>query len=265
MKNTSKFIVAALFLTQAAFSSDWDQSTNYSAGDQITYKGTAYTAMRDVAPNTAPNTADDGWFWTESAVAVESAAAVSYSTPVTVEADTVKIVTNYANPQGSEEITLDSAGIKLYNGYMGGSKKSHITYGNVTLEGQSYFQYNKTELTPALLKISTSNPGAVTATEVTPIGVTTGGEFSSVKRQAAGTLDGDELSLANPQGTVTLRPIGGLSVSTSYGTTTVSDHGVKTSQTVEAASVVSGGVNLNQKIAQFEARIAELEAALEAK
>ncbi len=169
MKNTAKFIVVALFATQAAFACpDWEQNVSYSEGDQITYQGKMYVAARTVAPNTAPTAGDNGWFWIETSVACDDA--------VTVEADTVKILTHYANPDGAQEITLDSAGIDIYNSFMGGNRKTFLTYGNMSLEQRIYFTSEKTEISPASLKLSSVFYGEPTnTTEITESGLTTDG------------------------------------------------------------------------------------------
>ncbi len=257
MKNTTKFIVATLFLAQAAFSCpDWAQNVSYAEGEQITYQGAMYVAARDVAPNTAPNPSDNGWFWAETTVSCDNT--------VKVDADVFNVNT-HTTPSEPKLFDLDANGLELTHAYpTGGGTATTLDYTKLSQRQNVTVGYSQSDVTASSVNVTSRYRGVQKTTKLAPAGVTTDGKYSSVQGRSAGTLDGDELTLANTMGTATLSASSGLVVGTSFGSVAVNDHGIQTTKVIEGGAVVSGGINMNQKVAEFEARIAALESALNA-
>ncbi len=66
LKNLSLLLLLSTMLF--ANYPQWDNNTNYTKGDIVSYKGGVWTAQRKVFKNTPPLKDDNGWFWQKSSV-----------------------------------------------------------------------------------------------------------------------------------------------------------------------------------------------------
>lgn len=236
---------------------DWNETTAYEEGAKISYDGDLYVAQRDVPANTPPATSDNGWFW---GVTDEPC-----NDKVVVTADTyvVKVYNKFTTIVRS--FFIDQTGINLKMDHpTGGSATTKVGYDNISIMDSSYRELDETELSSGEIKVRFKNNGTTYEkyTKVTPDGVVI---LSSPV--SAASYGGHEMSLASNMGETKVKP-GEMVLHTSFGQTTVSDHGVTTDKGIVSGYVTTdnltvNGENVLAKIAALEARIAELEAQLQ--
>lgn len=241
MKKITKMIVAGLLLTTAAMSCpNWDSSVSYQQGDIIEYNGVTYVAVRTVAPNTAPNPADNGWFWMvtdETCSESNDLRAASFNVDFN----------RYGN---TNQINMGRTGVTLNHYYpVGGGENTTIGFNSIEMNRALSQDTAKTNLESGTLELYSRTFGA------------TGPVKDSTSISASTIETSGEIALRSASHSLVLESDKGIAINSSFGTVSINDHGIETDKMVKAANVVSGEVNLNQKLAELEARIAELEAA----
>lgn len=246
MKKISKMVIAALLLTSAAMSCpNWDGDVSYSSGDKITYNGVNYVAARTVPANTAPNAADNGWFWTETTETCETNAAAS--TALTAD----KFSVNFGRFATTNQVEMNRSGVSVKYFYpVGGGQNTSITSNSVAIEQVTSMDTLNTTLESTGLVLNSKVMG------------NSGFEVNSTTVNASEISTTGKILVGAPQGLSAKTAITseGVDVVSSFGTVKINDRGIETNQSVTARFIVANGVNISQKIAELEARIAELEA-----
>lgn len=255
-----KAVAISLFLfTASLFATcpDWEASSSYEVGEKISYNGSLFVALRDVPANTPPTTADNGWFWDETTEPCDN--------NVVVTADTYIVKVNNKFSTMPRSFSMDQTGINLKRDHpTGGNGTTNVGYDYVSLMDSTYHELDETALTSGEIRVRFKNnhTSFEKATTVNPDGIYIKGSPIS-----GASYTGQKASVSNNVGTATMEP-GKVEVGTSFGITTVSDHGITTdkavvSNSVETERLVVNGVDVLAKITALEARIAELEAQLQ--
>ncbi len=239
LKKTVAALSLVLAMTHAAFgTSAWSADQSYNEGDKIVYQGTYYEAAR-TSTNTPPQTSDNSWFWVETTA--EAAA-----TPTTVVAD--KFSVDFGRFSNNNQISLSNLGAEFnYFPPVGGSENAKISAYGIDMSEASTTDTTTTNLTSGKIVLNANVIGATgRVNESTVI------DASSI---TTGSIDADKIVMTEQFGGAELSAAGGLQITSSFGNVTVNDHGITTDK-----NIIVSGVNLLQKLAVLEARIAELEA-----